>query len=364
MAKINELARLGQSIWLDYIRRSLITSGELKDFIEQGITGVTSNPTIFEKAIAGTNDYDNDIKELSGKNKSTPEIYEELAVSDIKSTADILLSAYERSSGRDGFVSLEVSPDLAYDTEGTVLEARRLFKTLGRPNVMIKVPATKEGIPAIETLISEGINVNVTLLFSISRYKESANAYISGLEKLSASGNDISPVASVASFFVSRVDTAVDRQLETNGKHDLMGKIAIANSKAAYAVFKELFTGPRWQALSDKGAQVQRLLWASTGTKNPAYPDTMYLDDLIGEHTVNTVPPDTLRAYLDHGVAAGTLDNGLKQAQSCIDSLSDQGIDLDDVTDKLQKVGVGLFSKSFESLINSIEEKRQSLTMS
>ncbi|NDJ62155.1 MAG: transaldolase, partial [Chloroflexi bacterium] len=298
MTKLHELTALGQSIWIDYIRRAFITSGEMKTLVEQGVRGVTSNPTIFEKAIAGSSDYDSELKSLVDAGKSAGEIYEALATEDIKLAADIFRPVYDESNGDDGYISLEVSPTLAHDTDGTIAEARRLFDLLARPNIMIKVPATSAGIPAIETLIGDGINVNVTLMFSLKHYEDVANAYINGLEKLAASGGDVSKVASVASFFVSRVDSAVDRALAEVGNTDLQGKIAIANCKATYARFQELFSGERWEKLAAQGARVQRPLWASTSTKNPEYPDTLYVDNLIGPHTVNTTPPATLQALM------------------------------------------------------------------
>lgn len=361
MAKLHTLARMGQAIWFDYICRSLITSGELKSLIGQGIRGVTSNPTIFEKAIAGSSDYDDDLAALVQDGLSIEEIYECLALHDIARTADLFRKVYDQTDGLDGYVSIEVSPMLAYDTEKSIQEARRLFSTLNRPNIMIKVPATQEGIPAIETLIADGINVNVTLLFSVRRYQEAAQAYLNGLEKLRASGKDIAHVASVASFFVSRVDTALDPELEKRSLSDLMGKIAVANAKVAYGLFGEIFSGERWQALEQNGARPQRLLWASTGTKNPKYPDTLYVDELIGPHTVNTLPPATLQAYLDHGKTGSTLDAGLQEAREQIARLTRAGIDLDAVTAKLQNQGVDLFAGSFHSLMDSIAAKRRAI---
>ena len=361
MTKLHELADIGQAIWFDFIRRSLITSGELKSLIDQGIRGVTSNPSIFEKAIAGSNDYDGDLRDLVQKGKSIDDIYEELTLWDIAQTADLFRGVYEETKGLDGYVSLEVSPALAYDTDRTISEARRLFTTLNRPNVMIKVPATKQGIPAVATLIGEGVNVNVTLLFSVKYYEEVALAYVEGLEKLAASGGDLGKVASVASFFVSRVDTSVDAALDRIGTNELQGKIAIANAKIAYDIFHRVFSGPRWEQLAAKGARVQRLLWASTGTKNPDYSDTLYVDGLVGAHTVNTLPPATLQAYLDHGKVHATLDEGIDEARDQVDRIAKHGIDLDAITDKLLKDGVDAFAKSFDSLMSSIGEKSKEL---
>ncbi|MFQ5859629.1 MAG: bifunctional transaldolase/phosoglucose isomerase, partial [Anaerolineae bacterium] len=401
MTKLHELADLGQAVWLDYIRRSFITSGELQELIDKGVRGVTSNPSIFEKAIAGSTDYDEDLHRLVDEGKpvlspalnevegvaegSVDEIYEALVLEDIWRAADLLLPVYEQTGGDDGYVSLEVSPTLAHDTEGTVAEARRLFAALERPNVMIKVPATPAGIPAIETLIGEGINVNVTLMFSLAHYDAVAEAYIAGLEKLAEAGGDLPTVASVASFFVSRVDTAVDRRLEElsgniqpfgnaqdkppisnlqspiPNPQSLQGKIAVANAKMAYARFREVFSGARWERLAAQGARVQRPLWASTSSKNPLYPDTLYVDTLIGSDTVNTVPPATLNAFLDHGTVASTLEADVEEAQAQLARLSELGIDLDAITQQLQADGVDSFARSFETLMASIAEKRDRL---
>ena len=367
MSKLKELTRVGQSIWYDYIRRAVITSGELQELIDRGLRGVTSNPSIFEKAIAGSADYDADLKELSAENRSLKELYEALALKDIALTADLMRPVYDATDARDGFVSLEVSPELAKDTEGTITEAKRLFETLGRPNVMIKVPATPEGLPAITELIAAGINVNVTLIFSVENYRQVAEAFLRGMESLAntgptvAGGVPVEKIGSVASFFVSRVDTAVDAELDRIGNDTLKGKIAIANAKIAYAEFRRIFSGERWQQLADRGARVQRPLWASTGVKNPLYPDTLYVDQLIGPDTVNTVPPATLNRFLEHGVVAETLTAGLAEAQAQLQALSDLGIDLQQITQKLQDDGVAAFAKAFQSLMNSIAEKRDHL---
>ena len=361
MTKLHELAKLGQAIWLDFIRRSFIASGDLQRLVDQGVRGVTSNPAIFEKAIAGSADYDEELKTLVNANCTVTEIYEALAQADIQHAADTLRSVYDATDGADGFVSLEVSPTLAHDTEGTVAEARRLFAAVGRPNVMIKVPATPAGVPAIETLIADGININVTLIFSLAHYEAIANAYIRGLERLAAAGGDLSRVSSVASFFVSRVDTAVDHVLEQVGASDLLGKIAVANAKAAYARYLDLFSGPRWEALAAQGALVQRPLWASTGTKNPQYSDTLYIDDLVGPDTVNTVPPDTLKAFMDHGHVEATLMQGMDEAHAQLARLSALGIDLGAITQKLQDDGVVAFANAFEKLMASISQRREAL---
>jgi transaldolase len=362
MTKLEQLADLGQAVWLDFIRRSLITSGELQALVDEGLRGMTSNPTIFDKAIAGSDDYDDALRPLARSGAPTMDIYEALAFDDIRHAADVLRPVYDRTANADGYVSLEVNPHLARDTEGTIAEARRLFATLDRPNVMIKVPATSAGIPAIETLIGEGININVTLIFSLDHYRAVTEAYLTGLEKLVETGGDPFRVASVASFFVSRIDTAVDRALDgirspSANLQSLKGKIAIASAKAAYALFLEIFAGPRWERLAAKGARYQRPLWASTGTKNPAYSDILYVESLIGPNTVNTVPPATLDAFRDHGTVARTLESGLDEAPKQLARLAEWGIDLDAITQKLQDDGVASFAQSFDSLMESIEAK-------
>ncbi len=359
MTKLHELTELGQSIWLDYISRSLIASGELQKLVDQGLRGVTSNPSIFEKAIAGSADYDEDLNRLVRDGKSVTEIYEDLAMADIRSAADVLRPVYEKSGGADGYVSLEVNPALAHDTMATIAEARRLFASLERPNVLIKVPATPAGIPAIETLIGEGVNVNVTLIFSHEQYEAVATAYIAGLEKLALSGGDVGRVASVASFFISRVDTAVDKALEEIGNTEIQGKIAIDNAKIAYSRFREIFQGESWEKLAARGGRVQRPLWGSTSSKNPAYSDTLYVDSLIGPDTVNTLPPATLDDYLDHGTVAATVDTDVEGARNRMAEVAELGIDLDAITNKVLEEGVAAFAKSFESLMASVAEKRK-----
>lgn len=367
MGKLNELASQGQSVWYDYIRRSLITSGELKALVDQGVRGVTSNPAIFEKAIAGSQDYDTAIKVLIAEGTSVEGIYESLAITDIQMAADVLYPVYDDTLGYDGYVSLEVSPELAHDTFGTVAEAVRLFTAVARPNIMIKVPATLAGIPAIAELIGRGVNVNVTLIFGLENYAAVAEAYFSGLERLAETGPDVpgghpvDRIGSVASFFVSRVDTAVDAALEAMGNRDLQGTIAIANAKVAYARFQRIFSGDRWDRLAAKGARVQRVLWASTGTKNPRYADTLYVDELIGPDTVNTLPPTTLSAFIDHGKIAPTLTDQVEEAQSHLNRLEDLGIRLGEVTQKLQDEGVDAFARPFRSLMASIAQKREDL---
>ena len=361
MTKLHELTELGQSVWLDYISRSLMASGKLQELVDQGLRGVTSNPSIFEKAIAGSDDYDEDLNRLVRDGRSVAEIYENLAMSDIRRAADVLRPVYEKSGGADGYVSLEVNPALAHDTGATIAEARRLFASLERPNVLIKVPATPAGIPAIETLIGEGVNVNVTLIFSLEQYEAVATAYIAGLEKLALAGGDVGRVASVASFFISRVDTAVDRALEEIGNTEIQGKIAIDNAKIAYSRFREIFSSERWKKLATGSARVQRPLWASTSSKNPAYPDTIYVDNLIGPDTVNTLPPATLDDFLDHGIVAATVETDVNGARKRMAELTELGIDLDAITNKVLDEGVAAFAKSFEGLIASIAEKRKRL---
>ncbi len=361
MTKLHKLTQLGQAVWLDYIRRSFTRSNQLQKLVEQGVRGVTSNPTIFEKAIGGSDDYDQEMQTLIKAGKSVNEIYETLAVRDIQEATEVLRPVYDATNGADGYVSLEVSPTLAYDTTGTIADAQRLFAMVNRPNLMIKVPGTREGLPAITALIGDGININVTLIFSLAQYEAVVEAYLKGLEKLAASGGDLSKVASVASVFISRVDTAVDKKLDALGKPELKGQIAVAHSKLLYARFKELYRGARWEKLAAAGAKVQRPLWASTGTKNPAYSDVLYVDTLIGPHTVNTVPPDTLDAFLDHGIVTETVETNLDSAQAALNELARLDIDLNQIMQDLQDAGVKSFADSFESLMNTIEGKREVL---
>ena len=349
---------LGQSTWVDYISRDMLVNGELERLVEGGVTGLTSNPTIFEKAISGSSDYDEALAALSSGGKSPTQIFEALAVEDIRAAAQALRQVYDACGGRDGFVSLEVAPTLAYDTEGTVRDARRLWEAVGEPNVMIKVPGTPEGLPAITQLIGEGVNVNVTLIFALDAYQRVMDAYIAGLQALAQRGGPLGRVASVASFFVSRVDTAVDKTLEEGGADaSLRGKAAVANARAAYALFKERFARDDFAALKAQDAQVQRPLWASTSTKNPAYPDTLYIDNLIGPDSVNTMPPDTLQATLDHGVSALTLEGTEQEANATLATLKEAGVDMDAVTDKLLSDGVDAFAGSYRQLLESIEAK-------
>lgn len=369
MNPLKSLNEYGQSVWLDYIRRGLITSGELKRMIEEdGLRGVTSNPAIFEKAITGSTDYADLLKVLQQKDLDPMALYEQLAISDIQDAADILGSVYDKTKRRDGYVSLEVSPYLAHDTQITIAEARRLWQTVGRENVMIKVPATPEGTPAIEQLISEGINVNVTLIFALETYERVALAYITGLEKLAAKGGDVSKIASVASFFISRIDTAIDSILTARLKtttdpseqaliRSVMGKVAIANAKLAYQRYKEIFHGERWQALANKGAQTQRVLWASTSTKNPNYRDVIYVEELIGSDTVNTMPPSTLEAFRDHGHPRASLGEDIEAAHDTMERLERLGISMKGITDNLLRDGVRLFADAFDKLLNAVDKK-------
>jgi transaldolase/glucose-6-phosphate isomerase len=373
MNPLVQLREFGQSPWYDYIRRGLLTSGELKALIDKdGLMGVTSNPSIFEKAISGSTDYDQALMPIASTVTGIKEIYETLAVRDIQDAADLMYPVYQQSQTRDGYVSLEVSPDLAFNTPGTIEEAVRLHKAVGRENVMIKVPGTQEGLPAIEHLLSLGINVNVTLLFSVEVYEQVAWTYVAGLEKLAAKGGDLKKIASVASFFISRIDTLVDSLLEAKLKEaaapmdkaalqNLMGKVAVANAKIAYRKFQEIFGSPRFTALKAKGAKVQRLLWASTGTKNPKYPDTFYVDELIGPDTVNTMPAATFNAFREHGKLRNSLLDNVDEARETMGRLADCKIDMKQVTQKLLVDGARLFSDSFDQLMSVISRKRQDL---
>ncbi len=363
MNRLREIQKYGQSIWLDYIRRDMLLNGELEMMVEEdGISGVTSNPTIFEKAINGSSDYDKALMTLleSDPNIDTERLFEHLAIEDIHMAADILRPVFDRTGGVDGYVSMEIPPRLAHNTESTISEVERLWKTVDRPNLMVKVPATPEGIPAIEALITEGININATLMFSVSHYNAVSGAYISGLERCP----DPNRVASVASFFVSRVDTIVDRALGnlcTDDAQNLQGKIAIANAKITYQRFHEVFSSELFTALQQRGARFQRVLWGSTGTKNPAYSDVYYMEELMGPDTVNTVPPATLDAFRDHGHARDTLDKGLEEAEEAIRKLKTLGIDLDGITEQLQIDGVAAFSDSYDKLLASLEEKSRKI---
>lgn len=360
------LQDFGQSIWLDFLRRKLIESGDLEEMIEKdGVRGVTSNPAIFEKAIAGSGDYDDAIAELAGEGLGADEIYERLAVEDIQRGTDLFRRMWDASDGHHGFVSLEVNPHLARDTEGTIEEARRLWLDVDRPNALIKVPATKEGLPAIRQLISEGINVNVTLLFGLPRYREVAEAYIGGIEDRVARGESVYRITSVASFFLSRIDVLVDEVLKEKAQGEgreaeiageLYGQVAIASAKTAYQMYKEIFGTSRWRRLADRGARVQRLLWASTSTKNPDFRDVKYVEALIGPETVSTLPTETLDAFRDHGESKETLEEGLDEAARVLELLPELEIDLDEVTAQLVEEGIEKFNAPFDDLMATLED--------
>lgn len=365
MNPLVELQAYGQSFWYDNIRRRFLLDGTLERLIaEDGLRGMTSNPAIFQKAIGGSDDYDQQLRGLIDGSADAKSIYEALALQDIQTACDLFAPLYEQSKRGDGFVSLEVSPHLARDTEGTVAEAQRLFAAVDRPNVMIKVPATPEGIPAIRRLIGSGININITLMFSMKHYEDVAEAYMDGIKHLLIDGRDPRQVASVASFFVSRVDSAVDKklaQLDVPAARELMGKTAIANSRLVYQRFKEQFHGDPFHHLSSKGANAQRLLWASTSTKNPDYPDTLYIDELIGPETVNTIPPATVDAFREHGQVSNTLEQGSDEAQGVLDGLRELQIDLDHITDQLQNDGVDAFANAFDALLKTIDDKKAAM---
>jgi transaldolase/transaldolase/glucose-6-phosphate isomerase len=356
--RVKQIHSFGQSIWLDFIDRDIIQSGKLKKLIdEDGVRGVTSNPAIFEKAITGSSDYDNEISELAEKTDNNEEIFFGLATTDIQNAADLFKAVYNEEKV-DGFVSLEVSPFLALDTEGTIKQAAELWKKVDRKNVMIKIPGTKPGLEAIRQSIAHGININVTLLFGLPRYEEVVEAYISGLEDHLAAGHSIEHIRSVASFFLSRIDVIVDPMLEAKGEKDLMGEVAIASAKKAYEIYKRLFSGPRWEKLAAQGAKPQRLLWASTSSKNPAFKDTKYVEALIGADTVDTVPLETIEAFRDHGVVANTLEQGVDKATEILNKLKSVGINIDEITQKLEDEGIEKFNKPFEKLLKAIEDQK------
>jgi transaldolase len=356
--RVKQIHSFGQSIWLDFIARSIISSGELKQLIDvDGVRGVTSNPAIFEKAITSSSDYDNDIRELSEKTEDNEEIFFGLAITDIQKAADLFKGVYDED-GKDGYVSLEVSPFLALDTEKTAKQAEELWKKVDRKNVMIKIPGTQPGLAAIRQSIAKGININVTLLFGLPRYEEVTEAYISGLEDHLAAGHSIGHISSVASFFLSRIDVLVDPMLDEKGAPELKGEVAIASAKKAYEIYKRVFSGPRWEKLAAQGAKPQRLLWASTSSKNPAFKDTKYVEALIGPDTVDTVPLETIEAFRDHGVAENTLETGLAEATAALDKLKSIGINIDEITQKLEDEGIDKFNKPFEKLLQAIEDQK------
>jgi transaldolase len=362
MTSLHELAALGQSVWIDYLSRPFVQRGELSELAADGVVGVTSNPTIFQAAIAEGDSYDDQIRELIPTESEPKEIFLALARDDIRAACDVLRPAFDASSGQDGRVSLEVDPNLAHDTQATIEEAARLSALVDRPNLFVKIPATREGLPAIEETIAAGIAVNVTLIFSLERHREVAEAYLRGLRRLIDAGGDPSPVASVASFFVSRVDTEADRRLDEIGGYDeLKGTLAIANAKLAYETYDEVFSGTDWDELAAKGATPQRCLWASTSTKNPAYRDVLYVEELIGPDTVNTMPRETVAAFIDHGRAERTLDRDIDGARRVFELFAEAGVDYDDVVETLEREGVEKFAKSFQALFSDLETKRDAL---
>ena len=361
MSKLQQLYQEhDQSPWLDNLKRGWITSGELQRWVDQGVRGITSNPSIFAKAIEGAHDYDDQFKSLVTAGASVEDSYWRMVVDDIEEALRILRPCYDDSDGRDGFVSVEVSPARARETQLTIDEARELWRRIDEPNLFVKIPGTTEGLPAIKQCLSEGININITLLFSISRYAEVIDAWFDAIESRVDRGEPVAHVSSVASFFVSRVDTEVDRRLEAIGTDDalaLRGKAAVANAQVAYELFQQRFSGPRWDKLAAAGAQLQRPLWASTSTKNPAYIDTLYVDTLIGPHTVNTMPESTLADFEDHGTLARTVDGDLAAAHGVLAQLKDVGVDIDDVTRVLEEEGVATFTKSYDELLESLTTK-------
>jgi transaldolase len=362
-SRLHALSELGQSVWIDFLSRHLLRSGELARMMEEdAVVGVTSNPTIFQKAIAEGDAYDEQFREVLAEEDDPKEVFLRLAVQDVQNACDLLRSVWDGGQGQDGYVSIEVDPNLAYDTDATIAEAQRLHELVDRPNCFVKIPATKAGLPAIEEMIARGRNINVTLIFSLERYVEVVEAYLRGLERLVESGGDPTPVASVASFFVSRVDTEADRRLDEAGApDDLKGKLAVANAKLAYQRYKGLFSGDRWEALSAKGARSQRCLWASTSTKNPDYRDVLYVEDLIGPETVNTMPEETIRAFQDHGEVALTLEQDIDEARQVFERVAEAGVDYEDVVVTLEREGVEKFADSFRELLDGVKSKRGEL---
>jgi transaldolase len=361
---LTQLSALGQSVWIDFLSRRFVEDGDLAGLAEQGVVGVTSNPTIFQAAIADGHAYDEQLREVLKTETAPKEVFLALAAQDIRGACDILRPVWDQPgpTARDGWVSLEVDPTLAHDTAATIAEAKRLHELVDRPNLFVKIPATKEGLPAIEESIASGIPINVTLIFSLERHREVAEAYIRGVQRYADAGGDLSKLASVASFFVSRVDTEADKRLDAIGGHDeLKGTLAIANAKLAYVTYQDLFAGEQWEALAAKGASAQRCLWASTSTKNPAYRDVLYVEELIGADTVNTMPRETVEAFLDHGHVRPSLEEDVDGARRTLDAFAAAGIDYDDVVETLEREGVEKFAKSFEQLFGDVEAKRDSL---
>ena len=360
MNNVKKIHELGQSIWLDSFDRKLMDSGLLQQLIdEDGLSGITSNPSIFEKAITSSSDYDEDVRKSGDQQKSNEEIFFDFATSDIKRAADILKPVYEKSNGTDGFVSIEVSPHLANDTEGTINQARQLWKTIDRKNVMIKIPGTKEGLAAIEQCISEGININITLLFGLPRYREVTEAYVSGLETRVKNNQPIDQIASVASFFLSRIDVLIDPILKEKKLDNLVGEIAIASAKKAYEIYKEVFFSDRFKKLEEKGAKKQKVLWASTSAKDPAFSDVKYVEALIGPNTINTLPLETIEAFRDHGNAVSDLENDVEKSSQQLQQIKDNGINIDAITQQLEEEGVQKFNKAYDQLLKAIDSKTQ-----
>jgi transaldolase len=359
--RLQRMQELGQAPWVDELSREDIQNGGLRRMIEDGIVGMTSNPAIFQKAIANSDLYDDQLQELAQREDDPKEIFWEVARTDIQAACDIFMPVYERTGGEDGFISLEVQPDIAYDTQATIDEAARLHEMVDRPNLFVKIPATLQGLVAIEEMISRGKSINVTLIFSLERYREVARAYIRGIKRLVESGGDPSGVRSVASFFVSRIDTEADKQLEELGADDLKGKLAIANAKLAYQVYKQVFSGSRWRLLEERGANKQRLLWASTSTKDPDYPDVMYPEKLVGPETVDTMPKSTIKAVMDHAEIQPTLEEGVEEAKETFARLREAGLDYEDVTDTLEQEGIDKFAQPFHELLEEIESKGKQL---
>jgi len=362
-SRLHELSELGQSVWIDFLSRQMLQSGKLARMMdEDAVVGVTSNPTIFQKAISEGDAYDEQLREVLAEEDDPKEVFLKLAVQDVQNACDLLRTVWDGGQGLDGWVSIEVDPNLAFDTDGTIAEAQRLHELVDRPNCYVKIPATKPGVPAIEEMIARGRPINVTLIFSLQRYVEVVEAYLRGLERLVESGGNPTKVASVASFFVSRVDTEADRRLDEAGApDDLKGKLAVANAKLAYERYKQLFAGSRWEALEAKGARTQRCLWASTSTKNPAYRDVLYVEELIGPATVDTMPEETIDAFQDHGEVALTLEADLDEAKQVFERVAEAGVDYDDVVVTLEQEGVEKFADSFRELLDGVKAKRGEL---
>jgi transaldolase len=361
-SRLHGLAELGQSVWIDSLSRAWLKSGDLARWMdEDALTGVTSNPTIFQKAMSEGDWYDDQLREVVKEETDLKEIFLQLAITDIEEACDLFRSVWDEGDGKDGYVSMEVDPNFAYDTSATIEEAARFHDWVERPNLYVKIPATAPGIPAIEEMIARGRNINVTLIFSLERHREVAQAYIRGLERLAEAGGDLSTVGSVASYFVSRVDTEADRRLDEAAHPELKGKLAVANAKLAYQNYKEIFSGPSWDVLVEKGATPQWCLWASTSTKNPEYSDVLYVDDLIGAGTVNTMPRETIEAFQDHGEVALTLEDGIDEARQVFEQVAEAGVDYNDVTGTLEREGVQKFIDSLAELFDGIESKRQQL---